>query len=475
MSETSQKRNTILSNLISTTKLLNCSKIKLLLEEFPQHVVTDAVRDELQQLREKILHSSPEELETIDISPERIEEKVDIRVRAQLRPSVHPAINATGIILHTGLGRAPFAKVAQELLLDAVKNYCTLEIDVSTGKRGERYIHVEGLLNYITGAEAGCVVNNNAGAVLLVLNTLAEGREVIISRGQLIEIGGAFRMPDVMQQSGAIMVEVGTTNRTHLHDYENALTEKTALIQVAHTSNYKFIGFYKHVPLSDLKKICIKRNIPLVKDIGSGALIDLTKYGLPPEPTVQDGIKDGADIVTFSGDKLIGGPQCGIIVGKKEYIDRIKKNPLCRALRCDKMTYVVLEATLKLFLDEKRLMKENPVMQMLTLSVRTITSRARRFIRKISSEIGDVCEMKIIDGESQMGGGSLPGEQIPTKLVALKPIQMSTNELSHRLRMGNPSVFTRIAEEKVLLDFRTIHPDEINSLGDIVVKVLKNK
>ena len=475
MSETSPKRNTILSSLISTTKLLNCSKIKLLLEEFPQHVVTNALRDELQQLREKILYSSPEELETVDISPERIEEKVDVRVRAQFRPSIRMAINATGIILHTGLGRAPFAKVAQELLLDAVNNYCTLEVDVSTGKRGERYIHVEGLLNYITGAEAGCVVNNNAGAVLLVLNTLAEGREVIISRGQLIEIGGAFRMPDVMRQSGVIMVEVGTTNRTHLHDYENALTEKTALIQVTHTSNYKFVGFYKQVPLSDLKILCIKRNIPLVKDIGSGALIELEKYSLPPEPTVQDGIKDGADIVTFSGDKLIGGPQCGIIVGKKEYIDRIKKNPLCRALRCDKMTYAVLEATLKLFLDEKRLLKENPVMQMLTLPVPTIASRARRFIRKIRSEAGDVCEMKIINGESQMGGGSLPGEQILTKLVALKPIQISTNEFSNRLRMGDPSVFTRIAEGEVLLDFRTIHPDEINSLGDVVVKALKNK
>lgn len=474
MGEITPNKSTLLDNLISTTKLLNYPKIKQLSKEFPKYFVKETAKSELQNVRDTILSAPPESLDTIDITPESIESKIDVRVRAEFRPSVRPAINAAGIILHTALGRAPYAEDAQKALMNAVRNYCTLAVDVPTGKRGDRYTHVEGLLKYLTGTEAACVVNNNAAAVLLVLNTLAEGREVVISRGQLIEIGGAFRIPDVMRRSGAIMVEVGTTNRTHLFDYEETINENTAMIQAVHHSNYRIIGFTGEVPLSELKQLSVKHNIPLVEDIGSGCLIDFTKYGLPPEPMVQDSIKAGADVVTFSGDKILGGPQCGIIVGKKKYIDTIKKNPLCRALRNDKLTYSVLEATLKLFLDQKTLFEKHPVLHMLTLPVRTIGNRARSFVKKVKPLIDETCDIRVINGESQMGSGSLPAQFIPTKLVALKSKSMTADELGHKLRMSEPPVFSRITEEQVLLDFRTIHPQEVQALADVVVKAVRN-
>jgi len=470
---TNSQRKRILDELISTTKLLNYPKVKRLLEEYPKPFVTEAVRTELQVVREKLLESGNEQLGRIETSPERIETAVDLRVRASLRQSVRPAINAAGVILHTALGRAPYAESAQEALMLSVRNYCTLAVDVPTGKRGDRYAHVEGLLQYLTGAEAACVVNNNAGAVLLVLNTLAEGREALVSRGQLVEIGGAFRIPDVMRRSGAIMVDVGTTNRTHFFDYEDAVSENTAMIQVVHPSNYRIIGFTGHVPIEELKPLAQKHDIPIVEDIGSGCLIDFGKYGLPPEPMVQDSLKSGADVVTFSGDKILGGPQCGLIVGKKVYIDKIKKNPLCRALRNDKMTYSVLEATLKLFVDERTLLEKHPVMRMLTIPAATLTRRARRFARLVRPEIGDLGDVKIINSESQMGSGSLPGRFIPTKAAAVMPRSKTAEKLAHELRMGDPPVFPRLEDDRVLLDFRTVHANEISMLADAVIQALK--
>lgn len=471
MSELSKNKKGILDSLISTTKLMNYPEIKKLLEEFPKQYVTDTIKTELQSIRDNILSSSEQEIKKIDISPETIEKKVEIRIKTGFKQSIRPAINGVGIILHTGLGRAPFSTEAQDALFKVVKNYCVLQQDIETGRRGSRYVHVEELLTYLTGAEAACVVNNNAAAVLLVLNTLAKDREVIISRGQLIEIGGAFRMPDVMDRSGAIMVDVGTTNRTHIHDYENAVNENTAMIQVCHTSNYRIMGFTKQVELKQLKELCTRHELPLVEDIGSGCLIDFTKYGLPPEPMVQHSIKEGADIVTFSGDKILGGPQAGIIIGKKEYIDKIKKNPLTRALRTDKMTFAVLEATLKLFLNEKALLEKHPVIHLLTLPMNLLQARARRFIRKIQPEIGKECEIKLITGESEMGSGSFPARNIPTKLVYLKPKKISPDEFAYRLRKSDPAVFSRIADDGVLLDFRTIHPDEIKDLAVVILKI----
>ncbi|MFC1556253.1 L-seryl-tRNA(Sec) selenium transferase [candidate division KSB1 bacterium] len=471
MPEDTKKK--MLDSLISTTKLLNYPMTKQLLKEFPKPYITEAARTELQKVRDIILSSGEKGLKGLDISPEKIDANVDILVRSSFKPSIRPAINAAGIILHTGLGRAPYAEEAQKAVADAIKNYCTLAVDVPTGKRGNRYSHVESLLKYITGAEAACVVNNNAAAVLLVLNTLAEDKEVLVSRGQLVEIGGAFRIPDVMRRSGAAMVEIGTTNRTHLFDYENAVTEETAMIQVVHPSNYRIIGFTGQVPIEELRPFAEKHDIPIVEDIGSGCLVDFTKYGLPEEPLVQDSLKAGADVVTFSGDKILGGPQCGIIVGRKKYIDRIKKNPLCRALRNDKLTYAVLEATLKLFIDEHTLLEKHPTMRMLTLPMETLARRVRRFVRLVKPRIGNKCTIKVISSETQMGSGSLPGKFIPTKAASITSEELSAEQIATSLRLSDPPVFPRVENDQVILDFRTVLPEEIKTLAEVVIGVFK--
>lgn len=462
-------RNSLLDQLIGIPKLLNYPQIKALDEDdYPRPFVIDMTRTELQKLRDRILSSGEEELQQINIEPDLLAEKIANKIRFQFKPSVTPAINAAGIILHTALGRAPLCQEAQDAIADAIKNYCTLAIDRKSGKRGDRYAHVEELLCYLTGAEAALVVNNNAGATMLVLNTMAFGREVVISRGQLIEIGGSFRIPDVMKRSGAIMVEVGTTNKTHTWDYERAITENTALLLRVHTSNYQIVGFTSEVPLKPLVDLGHEHNLPVVDDIGSGCLIDFEKYGLPPEPMVQDSIKAGADIVTFSGDKILGGPQSGIIIGKKKFIDRIKKNPLTRALRCDKFTYTALEATLKLYLDEEHLQERHPVLRLLTIPSKRLSNRARTFKRHLKDILENKCEIKAIDGFSQLGSGSLPAQYIPTKVISLKPQTMSADSLAAKLRESDPPIFARIADNEVLLDLRTIREDETKFVEEAI-------
>ncbi len=454
-------RNHLLDQLIGVQELLNYPQLKALDEaEYPQTFIIDVTRAELQKLRDRILAAEIKELHEIDIDPNLLAKKIANRIQLQFKPSVAPAINAAGIILHTALGRAPLCQEAQEAIAKAIKNYCTLAIDRSTGKRGDRYAHVEELLYYLTGAEAAVVVNNNAGATMLVLNTLAFGREVVISRGQLIEIGGSFRIPDVMKRSGVIMVEVGTTNKTHPWDYERAITENTAMLLRVHTINYQIVGFTSEVPLKVLVELGQKHNLPVVDNIGSGCLVDFQKYELPPEPMVQDSIKAGADIVTFSGDKILGGPQSGIIIGKKKYIDPIKKNPLTRALRCDKLTYAALEATLKLYLDEEHLQERHPVLRLLTIPTKRLANRARTFRRHLKDIVEGKCEIKAIDGFSQLGSGSLPAQYIPTKLISLKSQTMSAESLAAKLRDNEPPIFARIDDDEVLLDLRTIRDDE---------------
>lgn len=465
------KRQLLLDQLIGMPKLLNLAPLKALPDNYPRPYIIDITRVELQKLRDRILSADEAELADINIEPNLLAEKIAQRIRLQFKPSVAPAINAAGIILHTALGRAPLCQEAQEAIANAIKNYCTLAIDRKTGKRGDRYAHVEELLCYLTGAEAAMVVNNNAGATMLVLNSMAFGKEVIISRGQLIEIGGSFRIPDVMKRSGAIMIEVGTTNKTHLWDYERAITEHTGLLLRVHTSNYQIVGFTSEVPLKELVNLGQQHHLPVVDDIGSGCLIDFQKYGLPPEPMVQDSIKAGADIVTFSGDKILGGPQCGIIIGKKKYIDPIKKNPLTRALRCDKLTYAALEATLKLYLDEEHLAERHPVLKMLTTPTKKLANRCRTFQRHLKEALAGKCEIRITDGYSQLGSGSLPAQYLPTKLVALKPRTMSADSLAARLREHEPPIFARIADDEVLLDFRTIGEDEIKAI-ELGVKMI---
>jgi len=462
-------RNRLLDQLIGIPKLLNYPPIKALDNDYPRPFIVDVTREELQQLRDRILSADEQKLQIIDIDPNLLAERIANRIQFQLKPSVAPAINAAGIILHTALGRAPLCQQAQDAIAAVIKNYCTLAIDRNTGKRGDRYEHVEELLCYLTGAEAALVVNNNAGATMLVLNTLAFGKEVIISRGQLIEIGGSFRIPDVMKRSGSIMVEVGTTNKTHLWDYESAINEQTGLLLRVHTSNYQIVGFTTDVSIKKLVELAAKRDIPVVDDIGSGNLIDFQKYELPPEPMVQDSIKAGADVVTFSGDKILGGPQSGIIIGKKKYIDPIKKNPLARALRCDKLTYAALEATLKLYLDEENLQEKHPVLKLLTLPVTRLANRARTFRRHVKDVPEGNCEIKVENGYSQLGSGSLPAQYIPTKVISLKPQHISAEVLAGKLRENEPPIFTRIADDAVLLDLRTIREDETK----VVEKAIK--
>ncbi len=466
-----EHRTFLLDQLIGIPKLLNYPQIKAVDEDYPRQFIIDITREELQKLRSRILSADEQQLHHIDIDPNLLAEKIADRVQYQFKQSVAPAINAAGIILHTALGRAPLCQEAQDAIANAIRNYCTLAIDRKTGKRGNRYAHVEELLCYLTGAEAALIVNNNAGATLLVLNTMAFGKQVIISRGQLIEIGGSFRIPDVMKRSGAIMVEVGTTNKTHLWDYKRAINENTAILLRVHTSNYQIVGFTSEVPLKNLVDLGHEHNLPVVDDIGSGCLVDFQKYGLPPEPMVQDSIKAGADVITFSGDKILGGPQSGIIIGKEKYIERIKKNPLTRALRCDKLTYAALEATLKLYLDEEHLHERHPVLKILTLPIKRLANRGRTFKRHLKDILNDKCEIKAIDGFSQLGSGSLPAQYIPTKLIALKPQMMSADSLAAKLRENEPPIFARIDDDEVLLDLRTIREDETKVVEEAITNI----
>jgi L-seryl-tRNA(Ser) seleniumtransferase len=394
---------------------------------------------------------------------------------AALRPKIMRAVNGAGVILHTGLGRAPLPKSAQEALIEAAKRYSLLALDRSSGKRGDRHLHCDGLLRELTGAEASLVVNNNAAAVLLALTAFSTGREAIISRGELVEIGGSFRIPDVMARSGARMIEVGATNKTHLHDYETAVTAETAVLLKVHTSNYRIEGFHKEVSVAELSLLSRARSLILLHDIGSGALIDLRRWGLPYEPTVPEAISDGADIVTFSGDKLVGGPQCGIIVGRRELIERLKKHPLVRALRPDKLTLAALEGTLRLFLDPERLPETHPVYKMLTASLSQVERRARRILQRLRPLSEERFTLEIRNGSSEVGSGALPARSIPTKVVAIIPRNLTAEQLAQRLRLAAPPLFSRIENDCVILDARTIADEEVRIIPGIMQQALRTR
>jgi len=381
------------------------------------------------------------------------------RLAAAARPHYRRAVNATGIILHTGLGRAVLAERALSQIGEHLRGYSVLQLDIEHGARCKRDARIEELLTRLTGAEAATLVNNNAAATLLVLNTVGAGKEVIVSRGQLVEIGGAFRLPDVMAASGARMVEVGTTNRTHPRDYENAITEETAAILRVHPSNYRIEGFSLEVPLATLVEIARRRNVVLIDDVGAGALVDFSRFGFEKEPTLPESVAAGADIITSSADKLIGASQGGVILGKARLIDRVRKNPLWRAVRVGKITLAAAEATLSLFLDERLAMDEVPTLRMVMRGVDSIAREARRIARALKRG-GVPAEVSVIKGFSQMGSGSLPGQNLPTRLVSVRPEGISVNELGARLRRHEPPVFTRISEGLLLVDPRTLQSGE---------------
>lgn len=455
----------LLRQLPSVDRLLSDPAVQELLERHGHGQVVFAIRRVLDDLRTEIIDGRMAGLE-----PEQIAPLVRDRVQRAVRPSIRHAINAAGIILHTGLGRALMPAAAVEAVHGVAHGYSTLATDLEHGRRISRDDHYRDLLCALTGAEAATVANNNAAATMLVLNTLAQGKEVIISRGQLVEIGGAFRMPEVMAMSGAIMREVGTTNKTHLRDYERAINENTAAIMRVHQSNYRILGFTSEPDIAELAELGREHHLPVIDDVGSGALIDLRQFGLGPEPLVQDSVKAGATVTCFSGDKLIGGPQCGIIVGDKPAIERIKKNPLARALRIDKMTVAALEATLKLFLNERDLCEQHPTYRMLSLGVDGLERRAQAVLTLLGEVPPEVAELTVEPGETEIGSGSAPIEKLPSRVLAIQPKQISVDELSRQLRYFEPPIFARIQHDSVILDFRTIQPDE----DEVVLQALQS-
>ncbi|MFP4534003.1 MAG: L-seryl-tRNA(Sec) selenium transferase, partial [Desulfobacterales bacterium] len=398
--------------------------------------------------------------------------KVHAAVKSAMALNLNRMINATGVVVHTNLGRSLLSEAALAQMQTVASRYSNLEFELSTGKRGTRYSAVEDLICEISGAESAMVVNNNAAAMLLSLDTLARAREVIVSRGELVEIGGSFRIPDVMAKSGAILNEVGTTNRTHLFDYQNAISEQTGLLLKVHTSNFSIVGFTKAVSLTELVELGTKHNLPVMEDLGSGTFIDFSGYGLMKEPTVQESVAAGIDIVTFSGDKLLGGPQAGLIAGKKPIVDRIKKNPLTRALRIDKLTLAALESTLRAYRDEYRAVQDIPTLRMITASITDVEKKAGQLKSTLETKTQGRIQLEVISAVSRAGGGSLPLLELPSKCVALRAPGISAETLGTRLRGHSPPVIVRIEDDRILMDMRTVQTDELETIATAITEIL---
>lgn len=446
--------------------LLESEEGKKLITEYSHQLLVDAIRKVTDDIRDEILNGDGKELKEsdIDITKNAIMNRAAKYLELKLSPNLKTVINATGVVVHTNLGRSLLSESAREALAAVAGNYSTLEIDRDSGERGSRYDNVKDILNELTGAEASMVVNNNAGAVLLALRSIAEKKEVIIARGELVEIGGSFRVPDVMNMSGAELVEIGTTNKVYISDYKKAITEETGLLLKVHTSNYKIVGFSEEVVLEELVNLGADKSLPVMVDLGSGIMVDLTPEGLSYEPTVQDNIKAGADIVTISGDKLLGGPQAGIILGKKQYINKMKEHPLNRALRVDKFTLAALEATLKEYLDLNKVKKEIPTLRMITVSSDELKLRAEKLFKELQKELTAEFNINLQKDHSRVGGGAYPLEQLPTYVIGLSHNKFSEETLARKLRMNNPPIFSRIQNNEVLLDMRTLKDDDIASL-----------
>ena len=423
-----------------------------------------AVREELAELRRRILDQdfASNLLDAAGFAPQRFFSAVLSRLERQNRHALRPAINATGIIIHTNLGRAPLADVALRALAEIGGGYSTLEFDFASGGRGSRYRAVEELLCEVTGAEAGLVANNNAAAVLLALTALAAPGEVVISRGELVEIGGSFRLPDIIMQSGARLVEVGTTNKTRLADYEDAVTAETRVLLKVHQSNFHIVGFTEATPVAALSQLAKARGLTLIEDLGSGSLFDLRQIGLPGERTVMDSLRSGADLVTFSGDKLLGGPQAGLIVGRRDLIARLRRHPLLRALRIDKLSLAALEATLRLYRDGDALLKV-PVIRMLAQTEAELNRRAGRLRRRLA--MLPELDLRIERGTTYAGGGALPGVSLPTRLVSIGARDIGVESLAAKLRDSRPPVIGRIAQNRLLLDMRTLADHELAAVA----------
>jgi L-seryl-tRNA(Ser) seleniumtransferase len=451
----------LLSKLPKVGDLLDSAAWAELLARYSRPQVKGALETELESASQAILAGGKK----VPL-PEELRQRVQSRLGALTQPGPWRVLNATGVIIHTNLGRAPLAREAVAAAT-AAAGYCNLELDMASGQRGSRHSHVEELLCRLTGAEAAMAVNNNAAAVLLALATVAQGREGIISRGQLVEIGGSFRVPEVMAQSGVRLVEVGTTNKTYLEDYRRAISAETGVLMRVHPSNYRVVGFQQEVPLADLVALGREHDLPVLDDLGSGTLVDLTPWGID-EPTVQQSVLAGADLVCFSGDKMLGGPQCGIIVGKEAWIARLRKHPLARALRCDKITLAALSATLALYIEPEG-WRRVPVLAMLTESLAEIEARARKLATALA---GLPAAVEVKADISPVGGGALPLHQLETRVVQVRPRDRTAQDLAGALRQGRPPAVARVRDEAVLLDVRTLREEEIPFLAAALAEVM---
>lgn len=461
----------LFAQLPSVDEVLNNKKIIGILNEYPRNLLIESIREAIEEKRRCIVKLNEKDFDNFRISMEEIIENILNKCSLKYALSLKKVINATGTVIHTNLGRSLLSESIKDELWQSASRYSNLEYDIEKGERGSRYTHLIETIKRLTGAEDVLVVNNNAAAVLLVLSTMAKGGEAIVSRGELVEVGGSFRIPSIMALSGADLVEVGSTNKTHLKDYEEAINEETKVLMKVHTSNYRILGFTQSVEVDELCKLGEKHNIPVIEDLGSGVFIDVSKYGLNYEPTVLDSIKKGADIVTFSGDKMLGGPQAGIIVGKKEYISQMKKNQLTRALRVDKLTICALEATLRMYLDEEKAIKEIPTLRMLTYSTEELEEKAKALYSKLE-KLSEYANIKIEDGLSQVGGGSMPLETMKSKVIAITPNNMNVSMLEKKLRLSDSHIIARVYEDKYVLDIRTIFEDEFDTLAKEIEKAL---
>ena len=463
-------RSLILRQIPSVDYLLGTPAIKGVLLTTPRALVLRAIRQVLDELRGKMVRGQIG-TELPDLEVNTVVDEIAERVSILSQPSLMHLINATGVIVHTNLGRSLLSKRVISRLNSLAGCYSNLEYDLRTGKRGSRHVHVEDILMELTGAEAALVVNNNAAAVLLALDTIAKDREVIISRGQLVEIGGSFRIPEVMKKSGARMIEVGTTNKTTIRDYESAIVPGTALLLKVHQSNFQIVGFTEEVSLEELVALGKRYNVPVMEDLGSGCFIDLSRYGLKGEPIVQDSTAKGADIVTFSGDKMLGGPQCGIILGKKETVSALKANQLARALRVDKLTLLALQETLYIYRDEERAIGHIPTLRMICQSYQSVCRKAKKLLGLIGKIDPDNFLVGLCDGFSRIGGGAMPLEEIQSRLLCICPQRLSAPHIEKLLRSCTPPIIARLEKDQVLLDVRTIQEKELKLVAEAIRKM----
>ena len=470
--DTSKEKNSLLRNIPKTDKILDS-----LPENIPQGLKLRVTRKVLEALRRRILAGA--KVDAKDLTIRKVVRIVEKELDKVLSPSLIPVINATGVVVHTNLGRSLLPEEIFKDILEIAINYSNLEYDLEKGQRGSRYSHVEEILCELTGAEAALVVNNNAAAVLLTLESLAKGKEVIVSRGELVEIGGSFRIPDVMARSGAVLREVGATNRTHLRDYENAIGENTAALMKVHQSNFSIVGFTKSVPMEELKELAKRHGLIVIEDLGSGNLVDLTPYGFIHEPTVQESIKAGADIVTFSGDKMLGGPQAGIIVGKRKLVEKIRTNPMNRAVRIDKLTLAGLEGILRLYREPEKALKRIPTLSMLTMTYEQTKVRAQKFARRLRAMKLPGIKVSLKDTISRVGGGALPLQELRSVAVAIEGAgqrgeAFDASALERALRKGSPPVVARIEDEALLFDLRTVKDSQFRTLAYCVQRAFEH-